>query len=236
MKFSYDLIFFIILITIILCMLCNSNDTEKFDNVASADIEAIRNLNSIATKLTAGQLTSPGNMTVTGNMNANNLVNTPSLNRVGGDWLRVNDQGVGRVALHGSLAVNGTYGGFNGLAVGTWNSNVGEGNIAAAGNISAGNNISAGGNMAIGGYGNVKATLDDIYAKINGINQKLTGVSNENGTLKVSGDVFMGGSTLGFNNREDNIVASGGYFHMAGPNNRGSRQVAAGNFIGWQGW
>lgn len=157
-------------------MLCNSNDTEKFDNVASADIEAIRNLNSIATKLTAGQLTNPGVLTSNGE-----VIGTM---QSGVGQFRATTGGTGTILRQdGStfylLTTN------KGDPNGGWNDkrpfyiDNASGNVTMAhsvsigGNISAGGNIAAGGNMAIGGYGNVKATLDDIYARLNSIQNVL---------------------------------------------------------------
>jgi hypothetical protein len=79
-----------------------------------------------------------------------NYLNVPSLRRVGGDWLRINDGGVGRTALYGNLSINGTVDGNGGLAVGTWNDKVGEGSIAASGNITVNGRSSFGGPMSEG--------------------------------------------------------------------------------------
>jgi len=74
---------------------------------------------------------------------------------------------------------------------------------------------------------------------------------NRDGNTVVNGKLFVGGRDIlaelnRLNDRfPDNstldltggrIVQGGGYFHMTGPNGRGSKEVAARNFIGWNGW
>ncbi len=172
---------------------------EAVKQVYLADVEAIRNLSSVASKLTATGLTVPGQLKVadkisTNNldpnnmpdgwggglrifdgyssgtmgfgpdgkklnayMNANgdlmaNIINTPSLTRIGGDWLRINNGGVGRTALYGNLSINDAPGGNSGLAVGSWNDKVGQGSIAASGDVSCGGNIVANGSLKVGGW------------------------------------------------------------------------------------
>ena len=85
-----------------------------------------------------------GNIGVSGSATVGGLIDTPSLNRNSGDWLRVNDQGasVGQTAMYGGVCINDTRQAHGGLSVGDWNSNVGQGNIRAAGTISAGGTIS----------------------------------------------------------------------------------------------
>jgi hypothetical protein len=80
-----------------------------------------------------------------------NYLNAPSLRRVGGDWLRINDGGVGRTALYGNLSINDAPDGNSGLAVGSWTDKVGQGSIAATGNISANGNLIAKGRTSFGG-------------------------------------------------------------------------------------
>jgi filamentous hemagglutinin family protein len=77
-----------------------------------------------------------GNLSVQGNADISSI-NTPQIRRSGGDWLRINNDGVGRTALYGNLSINDTVGDNGGLAVGTWNDKVGTGNILATGNVTA---------------------------------------------------------------------------------------------------
>jgi hypothetical protein len=70
-------------------------------------------------------------------LNVGGNLTGPNLNRVGGDWLRINDMAdsVGRTALYGNLSINDTKkGGGGGLSVGSW-TDAGQGNINATGNI-----------------------------------------------------------------------------------------------------
>jgi hypothetical protein len=79
------------------------------------------------------EITGTGNMKVPGN------VNTPLLSRIGGDWLRINqqDNSVGRVATYGGFSINDTRAKQGGLSVGSW-APPGQGNITATGQIKAG--------------------------------------------------------------------------------------------------
>uniref|UniRef100_A0A6C0IVF7 Uncharacterized protein n=1 Tax=viral metagenome TaxID=1070528 RepID=A0A6C0IVF7_9ZZZZ len=79
------------------------------------------------------EITGTGNMKVPGN------VNTPLLSRIGGDWLRINQQtnSVGRVATYGGFSINDTRSKQGGLSVGSWTP-PGQGNIIATGEIKAG--------------------------------------------------------------------------------------------------
>jgi hypothetical protein len=76
MKLSIDIIFIIVVIIIILCIYCEYKnkdiDIEKFQNIPDADISAIRNLNSLAAKLTTGGLTVPGSVGVADNISVTN--------------------------------------------------------------------------------------------------------------------------------------------------------------------
>lgn len=78
-----------------------------------------------------------GNLSVQGNADVGGSINTPHIRRSGGDWLRINNDGVGRTALYGNLSINDTIGDNGGLAVGTWNDKVGTGNILATGTVTA---------------------------------------------------------------------------------------------------
>ena len=78
-----------------------------------------------------------GDTQLDNSLNIGGNLTGPNLNRVGGDWLRVNDlaDSVGRTALYGNLSINDTKkGGGGGLSVGSW-ADVGQGNIKASGNI-----------------------------------------------------------------------------------------------------
>jgi len=88
-----------------------------------------------------------GNLHAQGVLSTDVHVNTPSLRRVGGDWLRINDGGIGRVALYGGLAINDTNNGNSGLSVGEWNDKVGQGNILATGTITARRDMNANGGI-----------------------------------------------------------------------------------------
>jgi hypothetical protein len=109
------------------------------------------------TDLGLQNLTVNGDSSFGGNVGVAGMIDTPSINRNSGDWLRINDQGasVGRTAMFGGVCINGskqtqgqTHGG---LSVGDWISNVGEGNIHATGKISAGGDVSVGGRISAGG-------------------------------------------------------------------------------------
>ena len=53
------------------------------------------------------------------------------------DYLRINQNGNGAIALYGSLSINDVKNGHSGLSVGTWNRNVGKGIISAAKDITS---------------------------------------------------------------------------------------------------
>jgi hypothetical protein len=78
-----------------------------------------------------------GDVYMSHNVNVGATLNTPDINRVGGDWLRVNDRGdsVGRTALYGKLSINDTRNGMGGLVVGDWDTNPGQGGILATNKI-----------------------------------------------------------------------------------------------------
>jgi hypothetical protein len=72
---------------------------------------------------------------VIGDANFVNTVDTPSLRRKNGDWLRINnDSNTGRTALYGNLSINDTVAGHSGLSVGSWE-DAGQGSIKATGDV-----------------------------------------------------------------------------------------------------
>jgi microcystin-dependent protein len=73
-------IYFVILLIIIFYLNYSNKNKEGFQSSSTttgyqADIEAIRNLSSIATTLMAGGITVPGNLNVTGNINTTGNIN-----------------------------------------------------------------------------------------------------------------------------------------------------------------
>ena len=139
-----DLVFLLVIFVFAIYYMGSTKNIENMANVTDdikegirqvylADVDAIRNLSEVAKKLQAGGLVNPGNLTVNG------FINSTSISRIGGDWLRINNEGGtnGRTALYGNLSVNGIMDGHSGLSVGTWG-DAGEGNIKASGNITAG--------------------------------------------------------------------------------------------------
>ena len=77
-------------------------------------------------------------ITGNGNMKVPSDINTPVLSRIGGDWLRINQQGnsAGKVAAYGGFSINDTRSRSGGLSVGSW-APPGRGNITATGSIGA---------------------------------------------------------------------------------------------------
>jgi len=77
-------------------------------------------------------------ITGNGNMKVPSDINTPVLSRIGGDWLRINQQGnsAGKVAAYGGFSINDTRSRSGGLSVGSW-APPGQGNIKATGSIGA---------------------------------------------------------------------------------------------------
>ena len=146
MEISWDIIFFIIIGLVILTCYCKSTD-EKFENIANADIEAIRNLNGIAAKLTAGQLTSPGNMTVTGNLGVGpTITGSGRLHIYGPELLYIlNKNGV---------IIGKEWGGSGDLSV--------QGNTNVVGDINPGNNINMPKNKTIAGAGTMYISAGDL--------------------------------------------------------------------------
>ena len=84
-----------------------------------------------------------GNVGIAGSSKIGGFVDTPSLNRNDGDWLRINNQGasVGQTAMYGGVCINDTKQTHGGLSVGDWNSNVGQGNIHATGRVFSDKNL-----------------------------------------------------------------------------------------------
>jgi len=223
--------------------MCKKGNRDSFEGFAAiddarqavrelynTDIDAIRNLSTVATKLQAGGLTHPGRLTVNsggdhipiiaqsntdshillktkndpgkdaylinrdgimriwagddrfgvnrdGTVDIFGNLNTPQIRRVGGDWLRINNDGVGRTALFGNLSINDSTGGNGGLAVGSWNDKVGQGNIAATGTITAGGNI-------IASNRNILAELNTITARLNDLEKNVLYRTKLAGTCK----------------------------------------------------
>ena len=84
---KYD-IYFVILLCFIIYLYLNKNKQEEFQSTASgyqADIEAIRNLSSIATQLTtSNNLTMPGTLNVTNSLSANDNISVTNKTNEGG--------------------------------------------------------------------------------------------------------------------------------------------------------
>ena len=87
------------------------------------------------------EITGTGNMKVPGQIQgkeikADSKINTPLLSRIGGDWLRINQESnsVGRVATYGGFSINDKRGVNGGLSVGSW-APPGVGNIKATNQI-----------------------------------------------------------------------------------------------------
>ena len=163
MEISWDIIFFIIISLIILTCYCQSTD-EKFDNIANADIEAIRNLNSIAAKLTAGQLTSPGALSVTGDLNIG-PGNKFKFNPGGDNWVRL-------------LNANGSHADQGFAATRLWTQNLhGKPTVVdgIAGNLNVDGNIGAGGTItsSIVKTTTLIANDSNILTELNGIKDRL---------------------------------------------------------------
>ena len=95
------------------------------------------------TDLGLQHLTVKGESSFGGSATVGGMIDTPSINRNSGDWLRVNDQGasVGQTAMYGGVCINDTRQAHGGLSVGDWNANVGQGNIHATGRVLAGKNL-----------------------------------------------------------------------------------------------
>ena len=157
MEISWDIIFFIIISLIILTCYCQSTD-EKFDNIANADIEAIRNLNSIAAKLTAGQLTSPGPLSVTGDLNIG-PGNKFKFNPGGDNWVRL-------------LNANGSHADQGFAATRLWTQNLhGKPTVVdgIAGNLNVDGVITAAGRNLLGEIDSLKGQLNDTINKLNNL-------------------------------------------------------------------
>ena len=152
MEISWDIIFFIIIGLVILTCYCQSTD-EKFENIANADIEAIRNLNNIAAKLTAGKLTTPGNMTVTGDLGVGPTI-------AGSGRLHITGPELLYILNKNGVMIGKEWGGSGDLSV-QGNTNVG-GSIAAGGDINPGNNINLPNGKTIAGAGRMHISTGEL--------------------------------------------------------------------------
>jgi hypothetical protein len=90
------------------------------------------------------------NFSANGQVDINNRVNVPNVDRIGGDWLRVNGAGnsVGQTALYGNLSINDVRNNKGGLAVGSWSS-PGRGNVSATGGVRIGDGGAPWGNRGL---------------------------------------------------------------------------------------
>jgi len=106
-------------------------------------------------------------ITGNGNMKVPSDINTPVLSRIGGDWLRINQQtnSVGRVATYGGFSINDTRSNHGGLSVGSW-APPGRGNITAVGQVK-GKELLAEGNIKAVGQVKGKELLADSKICIN---------------------------------------------------------------------
>ncbi|ULY68588.1 hypothetical protein [Chlorella virus XW01] len=102
----------------------------------------------------AGGCGGPGrqlyNFRADGQMDVNNRLNVPNVDRIGGDWLRVNGAGnsVGQTALYGNLSINDVRNNKGGLAVGSWTS-PGRGNTSVTGGVRIGDAAAPWGNRGL---------------------------------------------------------------------------------------
>jgi hypothetical protein len=257
---SIDMIFLFVLAAFIGYYMCKKDNHDSFEGFAAiddarqavkevynADVDAIRNLSAVATKLQAGGLTHPGRLTVnSGNdhipiiaqsntdshillktkndgnkdtylinrdgtmkiwagndhlgVNRNGTVdipgnlNTPQIRRVGGDWLRINNDGVGRTALYGNLAINDSIDGNGGLAVGSWNDKVGQGNIAATGSITANGNITANSNITANGKVSFGGGMSEGIVNIRNRDGRYTHFNWPDGQNYIRGNTIVDGN------------------------------------------
>jgi hypothetical protein len=90
------------------------------------------------------------NFSANGQVDVNSRVNVPNVDRIGGDWLRVNGAGnsVGQTALYGNLSINDVRNNKGGLAVGSWSS-PGRGNTSVTGGVRIGDGGAPPGNRGL---------------------------------------------------------------------------------------
>jgi len=104
------LIFYIIKIKNIEKFAVADDVKEEINKVYQADLDAIRNLSAIASKLQAGGVTVPGNLTVTDNTTSNGFITTKGI-RSNETWFPYSDGNNyirGNTILDGSLTHNGS--------------------------------------------------------------------------------------------------------------------------------
>ena len=157
----------------------NRRNVEHFDDFASVNTPELKRIGGDWLRINGGgngQTALYGNLSVNdggeaggltvgdwkaagqGNIVATGMINTPSIRRVGGDWLRINDGGNGKAALYGNLSVNDG-GEAGGLTVGNWGP-AGQGNIVATGMINTPELKRIGGDwLRINGGGNGQTAL-----------------------------------------------------------------------------
>ena len=139
------------------------------------------------------EITGNGNMKVPGN------VNTPVLSRIGGDWLRINQQGnsAGKVAAYGGFSINDTRSRSGGLSVGSW-APPGRGNITATGQIKAGKIC----------INNTCITESQLKTIINSSKSRSSDSAAQNGYRKLPG-MYM--AAYGNVNKGGDYITYGGY-------------------------
>lgn len=115
------------------------------------DIGNFKNINESGSKVGIGTTSPQQKLHVEGTTLSSDGVLTKVLNPPSGhDWLRINPHahggknisahtGSGKTAMYGNVSINHKYNGGSGLSVGSWNHNVGQGNIRASGNINSNN-------------------------------------------------------------------------------------------------
>jgi len=111
-------------------------------NLAATSDLGLQNLTVNSDSSFGGNVGISGKVTA-GSSKIGSFIDTPSLNRNDGDWLRINDQGgsVGQTAMYGGVCINDTRETHGGLSVGDWESNVGKGNIHATGRVFSDKNL-----------------------------------------------------------------------------------------------
>jgi hypothetical protein len=149
----------------------------------------------------AGGCGGPGrqlyNFSANGQMDVNNRLNVPNVDRIGGDWLRVNGAGnsVGQTALYGNLSINDARNNKGGLAVGSWSS-PGRGNASVTGGVRIGDGGAPWGNRGLhvrnqDGRWTHFNWQGDNKNYIRGHTQ-IDGNVNTNGNMNVTGNIATG--------------------------------------------